>query len=147
VRLKSAAIRSRATGAVVEGLPAMFGFGLRRWRYSKLETGKAIEVLLRSGGLASSVESEGRLKPAVYYRIEDLLQSGVAWLYEQGRPRDEVTSSKGWRQTLWHLRGLANLWNVRGRLEGDRKLCLGPAFRPAVRERLQISCKYAHPNW
>jgi len=58
--------------AVVEGLSAILPGTLRRWHYSKLATGKAVEKLLESRGQEELVKN-GRLTPEAYDRIEALL--------------------------------------------------------------------------
>lgn len=63
---------------VIEALIAMFGPTLRRWDYSKLATGKAIETLLSEGTLDRLLDASNNLKPAAYDKIAHLLEQGVA---------------------------------------------------------------------
>jgi inorganic triphosphatase YgiF len=61
---------------VTKGLIEMYGTVLRRWKYSKLATGKALEKLLSDGALGGLVDINNNLKPAVYDKIDGLLSRG-----------------------------------------------------------------------
>lgn len=67
---------SRVLRDVIAGLVARYGPALRRWRYGKLVTGRAIEELLSEGALEGLMDDGGHLKPVALDKIDDHLRSG-----------------------------------------------------------------------
>lgn len=64
----------RAVEALAGHLVMRFKGSLRKWAYSKLATGRAIEELLATGALADMVNRSKALKPAAYDLIDTHLR-------------------------------------------------------------------------
>ena len=63
---------------LIDDLLAMYKPYLRRWKYGKLVTGKAIEKLLEEGSLDKLISHDNNLKPVTYTILEFSLGSGLA---------------------------------------------------------------------
>lgn len=65
---------STLIGTVIQSLTATHGPVLRRWNYSKLATGKAIQKMLSENALEGLLDSGNRLRPAAYDKIDNYLK-------------------------------------------------------------------------
>jgi len=61
----------------IESLVRMYGPALRRWKHSKLATGKAIERLLHEGALKGLLNTRNNLKPAAYDMIDSRIKQNL----------------------------------------------------------------------
>jgi hypothetical protein len=64
---------TEAVDTIARALMAQFGTELRKWDYSKLAIGKAIERLLNEGALEDLLEEDGQLTPAAFDLVERYL--------------------------------------------------------------------------
>jgi hypothetical protein len=65
-----------SVNSVVGILEGMYGRHLRKWKYSKLVTGRAMEKLLKYRAMKRYFEENGDLKPAAYDRIKEFIDTG-----------------------------------------------------------------------
>jgi hypothetical protein len=79
VRLLEAEVEAKGQGglatvqALLGVLAEAFPGELRPWPYGKLVTGRAVERLLATGGLAGLLDPAGRLRPAAFDRLAEIL--------------------------------------------------------------------------
>ena len=79
VRLLEAEVEAKGQGglatvqALLGALAEAFPGELRPWPYGKLVTGRAVERLLASGRLEGMVDPAGRLRPAAFDRLAEIL--------------------------------------------------------------------------
>ena len=59
---------------VVESLIAIYGHVLRKWDYSKLATGKAVEEMLSKVTPKGLLDINNNLKPVAYGKIDNYLK-------------------------------------------------------------------------
>ena len=65
---------STVVQTAIESFIALYRSALRRWNYSKLVTGKAIENMVREGTLEGLCDNVHNLQPAAYEKIAEYLQ-------------------------------------------------------------------------
>jgi hypothetical protein len=79
VRLLEAEVEAKGPGdlatvqALLGALAQAFPAELRPWPYGKLATGRAVEALLAGGGLQGLLDLAGRLRPAAFDRLAEIL--------------------------------------------------------------------------
>ncbi len=80
VEIEEKGVAGTSVLAVVSGkLFAKWGNALRKWNYSKLATGFALEALESQGALEDLIGSNDNLTPEAYDKLEE-------WLIKVGRP-------------------------------------------------------------
>jgi inorganic triphosphatase YgiF len=65
----------QAVQDITESLVEAYPIKLLKWGHDKLSTGRAVQELLSSGGLAGLLDSDRNLKPAAYAEIHSLLEA------------------------------------------------------------------------
>jgi hypothetical protein len=84
VRLLEVEVEAKGPGglatvqALLAALAEGFGGELRPWPWGKLATGRAAERLLAEGRLEGLLDPAGRLRPAAYDRLAEILEQNIS---------------------------------------------------------------------